>query len=219
MSCKQWMAGLALLAMITAGCGKPSGTGQTAGNADDSSTQAAGEAKSAEAIQREGPVAVLAQFLEAYRNGDDEKAMPWLSTIARQKMAEEHVNVTPEKSETSRFEIGGVEYLDVEGKSSPTCPAECSGARVETKLVDKDASGNLVSDRIVWVVRRESDRWGVAGMAAYVFPNEPPLLLNYENPSEMRKKEQWLREEMGRRDQQETPEVQVGKNSKDPIRR
>jgi hypothetical protein len=225
MSLKHWLSGLALLVLVATGCGQNGGTGQATGSAKVDAadavneTTSSGETQSVEAIQRQGPAAVVAQFLEAYRNGDDEKAMPWLSTVAKQKMAEEHVNVTPEKSETARFEIGAVEYLTPDGKTSATYAADCTGARVDSKLIDTDDSGTPQADRIVWVVRRESNRWGVAGMAAYVFQSEPPLLLNYEDPAEMIKKQQWLREEMARRDQQTPPAAQVDKNSKDSIRR
>ncbi len=45
----------------------------------------------------------------------------------------------------------------------------------------------------------------MAGVAAVVFDGEPPLLLNFEDPDDMAKKQQWLREEVARRAKSETP--------------
>ena len=49
------------------------------------------------------------------------------------------------------------------------------------------------------MVRREGDGWRIAGVAATVFPGEPPLLLDFEKPEEMIEKQQWVRDEIRRR--------------------
>ena len=51
----------------------------------------------------------MAEFLEAVRTGNDEKAAKMLSTVARQKTAALNRNVTPPASDTARFAVGKVD--------------------------------------------------------------------------------------------------------------
>jgi len=56
------------------------------------------------------------------------------------------------------------------------------------------------------------------GCAATVFPGEPPLKLNFEDPEDMLLKQQWLREEYRRRAEQ-TQQAQKSEQPEPPIRR
>ena len=44
----------------------------------------------------------------------------------------------------------------------------------------------------------------MAGFAAYVFEGEDPVLMNFEDPDDMEKHQQWLDEEMKRRSEVES---------------
>ena len=61
-------------------------------------------------------------------------------------------------------------------------------SRVDLGLVE--AGGN---DAALEVVGNQE-----GGDAAEVFEGEPPLLLNFEDPQEMQKKQAWLRDEIAR---------------------
>lgn len=186
---------LMLAALGLAGCSKTSETPNasadtTAGTTND-----------------EGPAKMVAQFLEAVRTGDDDKARQLLSTVAQQKTAEMNCSVTPPASDTARFEVGQVELVGNDG------------ARVTCKWTDLDENGKPHTDNAIWVVRHEASGWRIAGVAATVFDGEPPLLLNFEDPQEMKKKQEWLRDEIARRSQPEAPQAQRGTNPPDSFRR
>jgi len=137
------------------------------------------------------------QGLEAVRTGNDPKATQMLSSLAREKTAALNRSVTPPASDTARFTVGKVELLGEDG------------ARVSCTWTDMDVDGQPKTDRAVWVVRRESESWRIAGVAAQVFPGEPPLLLNFEDPEDMFRKQQWVREEIRRRTAEENIDMQA----------
>lgn len=179
--CKMhWFVMSALLAVLASGCGKSAGTGQTSG-AGSSGTVANSSA------QLTGPAAAVHDFLDALRSGNDEKASKMLTPAAREKTAALNRNVTPPASDTARFAIGKVEYIGDDG------------ARVASTWTDIDEQAQQKTDEAIWVLRREPEGWRVAGVAAEVFPGEPPLLLNFEDPADMLRKQQWVREEIRRR--------------------
>lgn len=142
----------------------------------------------ARAINRlEPPAQAVYQWLEAIRCGDDAKATAMLTAVARQKAMEQDRSVRPAASDTARFEIGAVEYIGEDG------------ARVASRWTDLDENGQPQTDEALWVLRKEADGWRIAGVAATIFDGEPPLLLNFEDPEEMARKQQWAREEIQRR--------------------
>lgn len=189
------LLGLALAAAVVAGCGKSdSKTSPTA--AGDAAAQPAVQqtAASAEA----SPGEVIGQFLEALRTGSDEKAMALLTPLARQKAIETGRSPTPEASDTARFQVGEVKF-----------PQE-GVAHIDCQWTDLDQYGKPRTDRAIWVCRREAEGWRVGGVAAFVLKNKDPLLLNFEDPDDMERKQQWLREEVAREEkQQATKEAQA----------
>jgi hypothetical protein len=198
MSKRPWLVISAALAVLVSGCGKSAGTSQSSSapadatqpavNAvTDSSANSSANSSAASTVKLDGPAAAVQEFLEALRTGNDEKASQMLSTAARQKTAALNRNVTPPASDTARFTVGKVDYVNDDG------------ARVASTWTDLDEQGKPKTDEAVWVLRREDSAWHVAGVAAQVFPGEPPLLLNFEDPQDMVRKQQWVREEIRRR--------------------
>jgi hypothetical protein len=155
----------------------------------------------------EGPAAATQEFLEALRTGNDEKATAMLSTTARQKTASLNRSVTPPASDTARFSVGKVDYVNEDG------------ARVSCTWTDYDEEGQAKTDRAIWVLRREKDEWRVVGVAAQIFPGEAPLLLNFEDPEDMFRKQQWVREEIRRRMESGELQAQNGEKKEKPVRR
>jgi hypothetical protein len=190
-----WIVGLAIAAMGVAGCG---GSDQTPGVSG-----VAGQARA----EAGGPAEAVHEFLEAVRTGDDEKATMMLTPLARQKTAERGMEVAPQGSDTARFEVGKVEYLSD------------TGARVASTWSDLGGSSERRTDEIVWMLRRESEGWRIAGAAATVFEGEPPLLLNFEDPDEMLRKQELVKQEADRRAQQEGLRAQQAEKPPDSIRR
>ncbi len=174
-----------LLLLIVAGCGRS--TGPTADSANgQASANAAGDT----------PDKAVAEFLDAVRSGNDQKAASMLTPLARQKTAEVDMVVAPPGSPTAKFQVGEVEYVT----------PEKDGAHVWCRWTDvADDQGHTRTDDLIWVLRKEAEGWRVAGMVTRVFPDRPPLVLNFEDPQDMLRKQQLLQEEMEKGNQDAAP--------------
>lgn len=180
--------GAAFLLGSIAGCGK-TGTEQVAATSDS----AAGDDKhdaTEEALHPDEAAKVVHDFLEAIKTGDEATSNNLLTPLSRQKTAEYNMAVAPTGSETATFTVGDVEL-----------PEEGGGqlAHVSSTWTDIDDDGQSHTDEILWVLRHESEGWRIGGMATKVFDDQPPLLLDFEDPADMRRKQQLAEAEMERR--------------------
>jgi hypothetical protein len=186
------------------GCGGPTASppatgtpGQPAQAATAAPAKAQGTATKPTDLSKTGdPASAVAVFLEAVRHGDDETTAAMFTPVAREKVNALGIQVAPPGSDTAKFAVGKVETLAADG------------ARVECTWTDLDENGKPRTDQITWMVRHEKEGWRVAGMAAMVFPGEPPVLLDFEKPEETLKKLEMLREEISRRSQPEGQQAQ-----------
>lgn len=178
---------VAVLAVVVAGCGKSDGTSPSSTSNGSNATAVAQDPATLEA-----PAAAAYEFLDAVRTGDDEKARRLLGTVAREKTASMNRNVTPPASDTARFTVGKIDYVGEDG------------ARVLSTWTDLDDQQQPTSETYVWVLRREPEGWRVVGLAAQIFPDRDPVVLNFEDPEDMARQQQWVREEIRRRKDQET---------------
>jgi hypothetical protein len=140
----------------------------------------------------DAPNVAVFQFLEAVRTGDDQKAAEMLTKLARQKTEEMEMVVAPPGSATAKFEVGEVEMI------------QDAGAYVSSTWTDLDEQGQPHSDQIVWVLRKEPEGWRIAGMVTRLFDNK--LVLNFEDPEDMLRKQQLAEQEMIKRTQQDAPQ-------------
>jgi hypothetical protein len=169
---------LAALFLIAAGCNPP---GQTSngGGAQTSNGAPSNSVSSAE----DTPDKAVFDFLEAVRTGNDKQAELMLTPMAREKTSEMQMVVAPPGSPTARFKVKGVEYVT----------PEKDGAHVLSTWTDvADDQGHTRSDDIIWVLRHETIGWRIAGMVTKVYPDQPPLILNFEDPEDMMRKQQLL---------------------------
>jgi hypothetical protein len=187
------------------GCFKPAGDSSTATSTADVAAAIPGCLNPPTSL--DGPEGAVCQFLEAIRTGDDRKTETMFVSQARQKIKDLEIPVTPRGSDTARFEIGQVELLGEDG------------ARVPCKWTDLDREGEKRTDEMTWMVRKESEGWRIAGMAATVFEGEAPLLLNFEDPKEVVEKLEMLRQEIVRRAAREAEQAQRSEDSASPIQR
>ena len=102
---------------------------------------------------------------------------------ARTQVTQLGYQVAPRKSDTATFDIGEVQYI------------EGGGARVVATWTDLGRT-----DEMLWLLRSGAEGWRIAGMAATVFPGEPPLLLDFENLEEAMNKIRMLRETIEQRE-------------------
>jgi hypothetical protein len=129
------------------------------------------------------PDQTVQTFLEAVRTGNDAQASAMMSPVARQKIAEKNLVVAPPGTATAKFSVGKFEYVT----------PEKDGAHVWSTWTDvADDQGHTRSDNIIWVLRGESEGWRIVGMVTKVYPDQPPLVLNFEDPDDMTRKMQLL---------------------------
>jgi hypothetical protein len=172
-------AGTACLAFVM-GC--------NSGTSDAPTTTTTGNSASASSTAK--PNEVVRTFLEAIRTGNDDLASQMLTEVARTETQKHELVVAPPGSDTARFEVGEVEYV-----------VKDELAHVSSKWTDVGEDGQPHSDDIVWALRLDPKGWRIAGMATTVFPNEPPLLLDFEKPEEMIQQQKMAEAEMQRRAQ------------------
>jgi hypothetical protein len=202
-----WLALVTLAAIGITGCGKSDGPAQQSATSSDNNTQAT--ASNTSGVQKvDTPEAACTQFLEALRTGNDEKASQMLSAASREKANSLNRSVTPSASDTARFIIDkNVKYIGEDG------------AQVKSTWTDVDDEGKPQSDDAVWVLRHEKEGWRIVGVAWIIFPGEPPLVLNFEDPEEMLKKQQWAREELRRRAEKENLQAKEPESTENSMRR
>jgi hypothetical protein len=114
-----------------------------------------------------------------------------LTPLARTKVGEKQMTLAPPGTDTARFVIGKVERL-----------AE-DGARVAVDWTDRDYNGKSRTDQTIWMVRKEAEGWRIAGMAVPIFEGEPMVLMNFEDPEDMLRKQRLVHEEIQRRSQEQ----------------
>lgn len=169
-------AGCAAVLCVLAGCG-------------GSSTDSAGPQAAAtiDASKFPPPTTVVQTFLEAVRTGDHETAGAMLTDLARQKTQEADLQVAPPGSDTARFVVGQTEMVDPEI------------AHVASSWTDLEESGQPHTSDVIWALRLEPQGWRIAGMVTKVFEDQPPLLLDFENPEDMIRKQELAEQELERR--------------------
>lgn len=121
-----------------------------------------------------GPGAAVREFLNAVREGNDEKTQQMLTETARQTAEKLGMNLSPPRSDTAVFEIGEVEYLTEDG------------ARVACTLSDLDQNQQRQTQEVIWMLRLEPEGWRIAGVAASLVEGQPPRKLDFESLKEMR---------------------------------
>jgi hypothetical protein len=176
-----WFALAVVAPLGLVGCGSSSEQSVAEQSAGDKPAQTTADTK--------GPDVAVFDFLKAVQTGNDEGAANMLTKLARQKTEEMEMVVAPPGSETASFEVGQVEMI------------QDHGAYVSSTWTDQDEEGKPHSDQIVWVLRREPEGWRIAGMVTKLFDNK--LVLNFEDPEDMMRKQQLAEQEMIKRSQQQ----------------
>lgn len=199
---RHWMLTMAMVAALVAGCGDSGNTPPASSGSDPAAATAASQ--SAEPAD---PAQSVKSFLEAVRRGDDATAAAMFTELAREKASEMNIEVAPKGSDTAQFEVFEAEYID-DGL-----------AKVPSTWSDYGVDGQLQTDKMAWMLRREPEGWRVAGMSAAVFEGEPPLLLDFENPEETLRKLELLRDEIVRRSQAEAYQASQPAGPSSEVRR
>jgi hypothetical protein len=149
----------------------------------------AGGAEPASAVNLEPAKAVVSTFLQAIKRGDEQGALAMLTDVARAKTQELGLSVAPPVKDTATYSIGNCEAV---GDADDI-------VHVATTWTDTDEDGFTSTDNVIWVCRLDPEGWRVVGMAMRIFPDLPPLLLDFEDPADMLAKQQLVADEITRR--------------------
>ncbi len=181
----------AVLMIATMGCNQSPQSNTTSGASKPTGTAVASQGNPSQAVF---------DFLEAVRTGNDKQAAAMLTPLARQKTAEFDLVVAPPGSATAKFKVGDFKYQSADNNS----------AWVESSWTDvSDDQGHTRTDDIVWALRLEAEGWRIGGMVVKVIADQPALILNFEDPEDMIRKQQLLRGESSpAADSRSTPQNQ-----------
>jgi hypothetical protein len=186
----KWL-GLSLLAACC-GCGSSDPTpSATDSNATVAATQSSDRPA---AIRYDRPEKTVEEFLTALKSGDQPRATSMLTLVAQEEMAKTEAMIQPPGSSTATFTVTQTEILG----------QQQDGAHVLSVWSDTSADGTKTNHEIVWILRREPEGWAVAGFATQVFPDQPPLILNFEDPLELQRKRDLVDAEIERRQAPQT---------------
>ena len=179
------ISAVVLGALGLAGCNSQTASAPAAAKAESSPAATA----SPQAMPAPQPIAVppsatpdqvVTVFLDALRTGDSPTTEYLLTAKARAELAKHSMSVDVQSAPNATYQIRSAEVL----ADNP------SGAHVSSVWTEKFDDGDETYE-IVWVLRRQSEGWRVAGMAMQLIPEQQPQFLNFENPEDMlRKKEE-----------------------------
>jgi hypothetical protein len=120
------------------------------------------------------PDQVVTVFLDALKNGDTSTKASLLTTKALAETTKHEFEVNPQSAPNAQYEVHPAEFL----ANNP------NGAHVTSVWTESYEDGQVTYE-VVWVLRRESQGWRIAGMAIELIPNQPPSFLNFEDPADM----------------------------------
>lgn len=145
------------------------------------------------------PKKTVREFLTVLRAGNQQRATALLTVRAQQEMARHDAAIQPPGSPTATFEISQIAYVGQDQQ----------GAHVTSIWHDSDSDGATETHEIVWILRREASGWAIAGFATKVFPDQPMLVLNFEDPRDLQAKRAAVDDEIARRQTPAFPEQAI----------
>ena len=161
----------------------------------------------APAANASGPSAVVVQFYEALRKGNDVAIAGLLTDMAREETSKSGLGIQSQASESLSYEIRETDYVS----------DQMDGAHVRTMWLEPNPEGQMTTTEVIWVLRKQSNGWKISGMATPVVEGELPLLFNFEEPEDMLQKkdfvERHLAEPAGTRRRVESPRRDSGRTS------
>lgn len=116
----------------------------------------------------------VAEFLLAVQTGDEEGARKCLTRKALEEMDKANMYVQPPGSLNATYKVGGIRLVG-------------SLMLVDSVWKDVAPDGHERSYDILWHLRQEPDGWRVSGMSTQLAEDMPRLILNFENPADMRR--------------------------------
>ena len=161
------------------GCGGSKTPAPAAGQPQQAAAQAASTtaAPMKPAVQvpaDAAPDQVVTIFLDALKTGDTATKASLLTAKALAETTKHEFEVNPQSAPNAQYEVHPAQFLE----DNP------NGAHVKSVWTESFEDGQVTYE-VVWVLRRETPGWRIAGMAIELVPNQPPAFLNFEDPADM----------------------------------
>lgn len=151
----------------------------------------------------DSPDLVVAAFYNALRDGDASAIADLLTDKAREETARSGLDIRPQGSTSLSYELGEIDYIT----------EQRDGAHVKSLWTETDAdTGQSYTSEVIWVLRKQSNGWKIAGMATPVVDGQLPLLFNFEDPEDMLRKKHYIETEMADSYQTEVIEPPQGQD-------
>ncbi|MHB0957221.1 MAG: hypothetical protein ACYC6N_01285 [Pirellulaceae bacterium] len=171
-----WTLAAVVLIGSVLGCGgKETSSNTTAQAARSPAAGAEASAAAPENVGAESPEQAVGSFLNALQTGDEKAAAALLTAKAREETAAHDMVVEPPGAPNATYSVGRVEHPD----GNP------DAAYVSCLWSEKFENGDTESYEVVWVLRRETVGWRVAGMATQLAESEEPVFLDFEDLAAM----------------------------------
>ena len=136
-------------------------------SSESSSTSAGGGVPS-------DPVArTVYDFLDAIRTGNTEVSSSLLTPLALKRIIENEMSFAPPASEMARFKVGKVEMF------------EADKAAVDSVWTDLDADGAETNEPMTWALKLADGQWRISGLIAFMGADQPPIVVDFENPDQL----------------------------------
>jgi hypothetical protein len=126
-------------------------------------------------VAADTPEQAVGSFLNALQTGDDKAAAALLTAKAREETAAHDMVVEPPGAPNATYTVGRVQHPD----ENP------DAAYVSCLWSEKFENGETESYEVVWVLRKETVGWRVAGMATQLSDSEEPVFLDFEDLAAM----------------------------------
>ena len=117
--------------------------------------------------------AVAKVFLEAIRSGNSANAAAQLTPLAQQRMRAADMDFELLASNSASYRVGRVEML------------EANEAIVESVWIEPDAEGKPQQENWTLALQQANGKWGILGIVAETGINQPPVVMDFENPGQM----------------------------------
>ena len=132
------------------------------------------ESSSTSAGEPSDPVArTVYVFLDAIRTGNTEVSSSLLTPLALKRITENEMSFAPPASEMARFTVGKVEMF------------EADKAAVDSVWIDVDADGAETNEPMTWALKLADGQWRISGLIAYMGADQPPIVVDFENPDQL----------------------------------
>ncbi len=125
-------------------------------------------------VKSSTPQEAVTEFLDSLRSGNDKTAEALLTSKAREETAAHDMVVAPPGAPNATYSIGRVQHPD----------GQDDAAYVSCTWSEKNGTDEA-SYEVVWILRKETPGWRIAGMATQLTDAEEPVFLNFEDLSQL----------------------------------